>query len=97
MTESINLRDLAVDRQDQDTSPGIRHQRHFITRYLLPGFLVLGFVGVLAWALQDRFLPARKVLEFNIFRISSDLLIFLISFCHRLRNLNFSFFQVVLK
>ena len=62
MTESINLRDLAVDRKDQDTSPGIRHQRHFITRYLLPGVLVLGFVGVLAWALQDRLLPARKVM-----------------------------------
>ena len=62
MTESINLRDLAVDRQDQDATPGIRHQRHFITRYFLPGVLVLGFVGVLAWALQDRFLPAHKVM-----------------------------------
>jgi RND family efflux transporter MFP subunit len=61
MTESINLRDLAVDRQDNDATPGIRHQRHFITRYLVPGVLVLGFVSVLVWTLQDRFLPARKV------------------------------------
>lgn len=61
MQDKIDLRELAVDRPDDNRSSTIRHQRHFVTRYLIPALLVLGFVGVLTWSLKDYLLPARNV------------------------------------
>lgn len=61
MQDKIDLRELAVDRSAESRLPGDRHKRHFTTRYLLPGMLILGFVGVLGWSLKDRLLPAHNV------------------------------------
>ncbi|HUG89692.1 MAG TPA: HlyD family efflux transporter periplasmic adaptor subunit [Planctomycetaceae bacterium] len=38
-----------------------RHKRRVVSRYVVPGVIVLGFLGMLAWAARDRFLPARPV------------------------------------
>jgi len=61
MQDKIDLRELAVDRSAENRSPAEHHKRHFTTRYLLPGMLILGFMGVLGWSLKDRLLPAHKV------------------------------------
>jgi HlyD family secretion protein len=56
----VDLQALAVDR----SSPGgqiVRRPRHWLSRYLLPAGLILGFAGVLAWSLRDRLLPAAPV------------------------------------
>ena len=61
MQDKIDLQELAVDRSAESHSPARQHKRHFITRYLLPAILILGFLGVLCWSLKDRLLPAYNV------------------------------------
>ena len=62
MTDSLNLRDLAVERPGENHPVPIRQRRHVFTRYVLPGALILGFLCVLSWGLKDRFLPAEQVM-----------------------------------
>jgi hypothetical protein len=64
MNSSIDLRQLAVRRDDgtgRPAPPAKRHPSHLLTRYVLPGAILLGFVAVLGWAARDRFLPSRPV------------------------------------
>ena len=61
MQDKIDLRELAVDRSQETPVSARQHKRHFTTRYLLPGILILGFLGVLGWSLKDRLLPAVKI------------------------------------
>lgn len=57
MSTSINLRELAVDRSDVPR----RRQTPWLTRYVLPASLNLGFLAILGWSLRDSFLPAVPV------------------------------------
>ncbi len=57
MSTSVDLRQLAVRR---DVSPA-RRRRPIFSRYLLPGAVLAGLVGVLVWAGWDSLVPAQPV------------------------------------
>lgn len=62
MSANLDLRQLAVPRDgDAPALTRAAVRRHWLTRYLLPGGVLLGFLAVLAWAARDSFLPAREV------------------------------------
>ena len=56
----IDLKQLAVQREDSGSS-SVGPPRHIVSRYLLPGGLILGFILMLAWAARDAVLPRRQV------------------------------------
>lgn len=58
MSASVDLKQLAVAREP--SQPRGRRRRLF-SRYVFPGCVVLGFLGMLAWAARDRLLAARPV------------------------------------
>jgi multidrug efflux pump subunit AcrA (membrane-fusion protein) len=60
MSTQVDLRELAVDRSGRG-SAAPRRPRSVLSRYVLPGVLVAGFVALLGWSLGDRLLPATPV------------------------------------
>ena len=60
MPDDIDLTQLAVDREES-AATSIKHRRPYLSRYLVPGLLVLGFVAIIAWALRDVLLPGIPV------------------------------------
>ena len=56
----VDLSQLAVDRT-QTNNIGIRTRRHVLTRYVLPGLLIGGFVALMTWAVWDKVFPAKPV------------------------------------
>jgi RND family efflux transporter MFP subunit len=60
MSANVDLRQLAV-RREETTPPASRWPRHLLTRYVLPGAVVLGFLGLVGWAARDSLAPARPV------------------------------------
>ena len=60
MPEDIDLKKLAVDRGESATT-SIKPRRSYLSRYLVPGFLVLGFVAIIVWALRDVLMPGIPV------------------------------------
>jgi len=61
MSTKVDLRELAVRRNDGAAKVQIRRSRHLISNVLLPGLVIVGFVAVLGWAARDLLLPARPV------------------------------------
>lgn len=55
----VDLKQLAVDRIEPARS--IEPPRHILSRYVLPGVLLIGFLSVLGWATRDAFLPRHDV------------------------------------
>ncbi len=60
MPDDIALKQLAVDREDSD-SISIKPRRSYLSRYLVPGFLALGFLVIIAWALRNVLMPGIPV------------------------------------
>src|SRR5437667_8044645 len=60
MNANVDLRQLAV-RRDLPSSHEPGRRRHLVTRYLLPGLVLLGFLGVSGWAARESFLPSQPV------------------------------------
>jgi HlyD family secretion protein len=60
MNPHVDLKQLAVRREPAGGESGPR-RRHLVTRYLLPGGVLLGFLAVAGWAARDSLLPARPV------------------------------------
>lgn len=60
MTTSIDLRQLAPDRRPE---PPVRLGRRtpVFTRYVLPGGILLGFLGLLGWASRDSLVSVKRV------------------------------------
>ena len=56
----VDLSQLAVDRT-QSTQIGMRTRRHTLTRYVLPGMLIAGFVSLMTWAVWDKVFPPKSV------------------------------------
>lgn len=63
---SVDLRQLAIDRGGPDR-PKVRTRRHVLTRYVLPGVLILGFLSMVAWASWDTAFPPRPVTAVPVF------------------------------
>lgn len=60
MSSQVDLRQLAVERTAPATARPLR-RRNWLTRWVIPGVIVVGFGTVIGWSLQDRLLPAKPV------------------------------------
>ena len=60
MATDVDLRELAIDREEQSTLP-VARRRHLMARYVLPAALIIGFLLLLVWALRGVLLPATPV------------------------------------
>jgi HlyD family secretion protein len=63
MTQTpLNLKDLAIDRRPQEKTTTSRpRRRNLLSRYVLPGVVVFGFMALLVIAGGDQFLPRQNV------------------------------------
>ena len=61
MASTLDLRQLAIRRNGPAGRPPARRPRLLLTRYVLPGAVLLGFLAVLGWAARDHYLPSRPV------------------------------------
>lgn len=65
VTRRLDLRQLAVDRggkaRGEHALAAPRRRVTLLTRYVVPGVLLLGFLGLLAWSARASLLPARAV------------------------------------
>lgn len=60
MSATVDLRGLAFDRSETG-GPKVQTRRHLLTRYVLPGVLMLGFVSLVAWASWEWMFPPQPV------------------------------------
>jgi len=60
MATDLDLRQLALDRTAIIPAQP-RSRRPLLSRYVLPGVVILGFLGMLGWAARDRMLPSKAV------------------------------------
>jgi len=63
-TSQLDLSQLAVDRgqpANSATKTSGKFKRAWLTRYILPGGILIGFLGLFAWAARDSFLPAQSI------------------------------------
>ncbi len=57
---TIDIKELAR-RGDRPHSEQVAPRSHIVSRYLLPGVLVVGFLGLFAWTTRDAYLPRKPV------------------------------------
>lgn len=57
---NVDLSQLAIER-DESAAPQVRARRNVLTRYVLPGVLVLGFVALIVSASRNLIFPAKPV------------------------------------
>ncbi len=58
--EAIDLSQLAIKRGSA-APPALKTRRKWLTRYVLPGAIVVGFVSLFGWAAQESFMPSQAV------------------------------------
>ncbi len=72
----LDLRQLAVDRGSSgaahDSASVVKHRSHLFTRYILPGGLLLGFLGLVAWSARASLLPARSVTVMPVLSVQTE-------------------------
>lgn len=61
MNPNVDLRELAVRRDDSSHGSQRRRSWHIGTRIVLPGLVLAGFLAIVGWAARDHLLPARPV------------------------------------
>ncbi|MDB4759797.1 efflux RND transporter periplasmic adaptor subunit [bacterium] len=66
MSNDIDLRDLAVDREDKNRQ-SLRARRNILSRYILPAAMLAGFLLLVTWAARDVLLPPRSVTVVPVF------------------------------
>ncbi len=71
MGSEVDLRQLAIDRRGTD-KPKVHLRRHVVTRYVLPGTLVVGFLGLVAWTSRDAVFPPKPVTVIPVFATQAD-------------------------
>jgi HlyD family secretion protein len=71
MPTQVDLRELAIDRGPRAAAT-VRRPRKWFTRYVIPATLLAGFVGLLAWSLRDRLLPATPVTVVPVIATRAD-------------------------
>ena len=57
----VDLSQLAVDRTSSKQTLGLRPRRSIMTRYVLPGLLILGFLTLVGWTSRDYVFPPKPV------------------------------------
>lgn len=67
---NVDLSGLAIDRGGTDKS--IRPQRHLLTRYVLPLFLICGFLSLVGWAARDLIFPPTDVTVVPVFSTTAE-------------------------
>jgi HlyD family secretion protein len=72
MSEKVDLRGLAVRRDEVPTAAKSRRSWHVGTRIVLPAIVLLGFVAVVGWAARESLLPARPVTVVPVVTTYSD-------------------------
>src|SRR5262245_17523358 len=60
MSAHVDLKQLAV-RRDRAAPPEPARRRRWLSRYVLPAAILLGFAGLAGWAARDSLLPSRPV------------------------------------
>ena len=60
MTYEVDVKQLAIVRSEAPTNT-IRRRPRLLTRYVIPGALVVGFAAVALWAAQDVLRPPQPV------------------------------------
>lgn len=60
MTTDLDLRQLSLDRGEAN-GPRQTRRRAVLSRYVLPGVVLLGFTAMLGWATRDRLMAAKPV------------------------------------
>jgi RND family efflux transporter MFP subunit len=71
MSNGVDLRQLAIDRGDA-ARPRVCTRRHVLTRYVLPGALMLGFLSLVVWASWDLVFPPRRVTVVPVFSTRAE-------------------------
>jgi RND family efflux transporter MFP subunit len=67
----VDLTELAIDRDDGGgLRPGTRG--HLLTRYVLPGCLVIGVAILITWAAWDVLIPAKMVTVVPVFSTQAE-------------------------
>jgi RND family efflux transporter MFP subunit len=61
MNAEVDIRQLAIVRDAPSAATLPRRSPHVVSRYVIPGVLLAGFAGLVAWAARDTLLPARPV------------------------------------
>lgn len=61
MTTELDLRQLALDRKTASPPPRRTRRQAVLSRYVLPGLVIFGFLAMLGWATRDRFLSSKPV------------------------------------
>src|SRR5947207_1035179 len=61
MNAQVDLSQLAIDRRPAAAKQRSGQTRIWLTRYALPGLVLVGFAAVLLWSARDSFLPATQV------------------------------------
>ena len=61
MSSNVDLSQLAVDRGKTQQPKAATAGRRWLSRYVLPAFIVTAFVCLLGWAAKDTLLPSRPV------------------------------------
>ena len=70
--QQVDLRELAIDRKEP-VRLGVPPRRHLLTRYVMPGGLVAGFVSLLVWAAWDFIVPPHRVTVSPVFATTAEL------------------------
>ncbi len=68
----VDLSQLAVDRSEPTRRP-LNLRRRWMTRYVLPGSMLLGFVFLVLWAGQDFVFPPRPVKVIPVLATQSEM------------------------
>ncbi len=66
----VDLQQLVIERDQPDSTGPTGGRRHLLTRYLLPGVLLLGFVTLAVWYGRDVVFPPRPVTVVPVLTIS---------------------------
>ncbi len=59
MSTEVDIKQLAIVRDEPSRTH--RRRRHVVSRYLVPGALLVGVLALVAWASRDALLPPRNV------------------------------------
>src|SRR5262245_9576175 len=61
MSSEVDIKRLAIVRGQAATAAKTSRQRHVVSRYLIPGVLLAGFLSLVAWAARDFVRPPQAV------------------------------------